>query len=330
MLKGQNGRIHNAIIGDVMIWKIHEFHAWWNKFEALIDHPLSRTLINALIDHMELERYIAPKRGLFGMNKFRTQLNILSSNLGWGCVDLESHQVTNSAQPLCSVALAQYALETLDQCRYKARWVEPHPLTVQLELDRSQNPMIPPNSNRAPWSNPQKKSTDGGVIIEIDSVKNNALRLDGERVMLVPANAIERFVTACSPYAHERVADKFSWTTTMEPSTVNLLQATIESVTDMFLQSESPVYIIDESSWNSYIEHYISHRGWGTLNDVDYDEGTFVLKVRLNKIPLFPFAVGMLTGMWHRAHGRFCRVSIEEFETDFRLKFESFLDYQNP
>ena len=116
----------------------------------------------------------------------------------------------------------------------------------------------------------------------------------------------------------------------MEPSTVNLLQATIESVTGMFLQSESPVYIIDGFSWNSYIEHYISQKGWGTLNDVDYDEGTFVLKVRLNKIPLFPFAVGMLAGMWQRAHGRFCQMSIEEFETDFRLKFESFLDYQNP
>ena len=329
MLKGQNGRIHNAIIGDVMIWKIHEFHAWWNEFEALIDHPLSRTLINALIDHMEVEGYIAPKRGLFGMKKFRIQLNTLSSNLGWGCVDLQSHQVTNSAQSLCSVALAQYALETLDRCRYKARWVEPHPLTVQLELDRSQNPMIPPNSNRAPWSNSQKKPTADGVTIEINSVNNNALRMDGERVILVPASAMVRFVTACSPYAPEQAADTFSWTTTMDLSIVNLLQATIESVSGMFLQSESPVYIIDESSWHPYIEHYINNRGWGALKDVDYDESTFVLQVTLNKIPLLPFVVGMLAGMWQRAHGRSCRMSIEESESDFRLKFESFLDYQN-
>ena len=49
----------------------------------------------------------------------------------------------------------------------------------------------------------------------------------------------------------------------------NLLKIIIRSTVEMFLSSEQPVYIIDQSSWDAYIEHYLRERGWGSIETED-------------------------------------------------------------
>ena len=96
----------------------------------------------------------------------------------------------------------------------------------------------------------------------------------------------------------------------MVDSDQHLLQTTIRSVASMFLDSNRPVYIIDESSWQSYIEHYLHEYGWGSFNVTTYDATTFEFHASLNKGPLFPFTLGIVCGMWERAHGRAYRISL--------------------
>jgi len=323
-----NGRIYDALIGDVIIWKQHEFHTWWNTFESHVNHPLSRTFVNAFVDALELKGLLNTKRGLFGQRKFDKELKLLSSTLGWGFVDLQQRCVTQSAHSLLSVALAQYALETLGQCRYKVRWVEPRPQAVQLDLETSSNLPSPQSHHLPPWCSLHLDSQRRGSNPTFDIVNDYELRLEGERVVLVPIQAIERFLVACKPYGSPSSMDWFESNVEMNDSNQQLLGTIIQSIASMFLKSDKPVYIIDESSWQSYIDHYLHERGWGSLDVTNYDGSTFELSGSLKKGSHLPFTLGILCGMWERAHGRAYRVSLDEKNDIFLVKIESFLQYQ--
>ena len=107
LFSSHTGRLNHPRLGETLVWKQHEFHAWWNLFESTMNHPLSRTIVNAFVDTLEFKTLLRPKRGLFGGKKFHSELHLLSRTLGWGAVNLRSHLVTNSAHPLLSVAFAQ-------------------------------------------------------------------------------------------------------------------------------------------------------------------------------------------------------------------------------
>lgn len=323
-----NGRIYDALIGDVIIWKQHEFHAWWNLFESQINHPLSRTFVNAFVDALELNGLLKTKRGLFGQKKFDKELRLLSLKLGWGYVNLGQSSVTQSAHSLLSVALAQYALETLGQCRYKVRWVEPRPQTVELDLEISSN-LPSPNPHDSPsWCSIDQDFQRLESSPTLDIVNDYELRMDGERVVLIPIQAIERFLVSCKPYASPSNLNWFESNVEMVDSEQHLLETIIQSVASMFLQSDKPVYIIDESSWQSYIVHYLHERGWGSIDLTDYDGSTFELNASLKKGSHLPFTLGILCGMWERAHGRSYRISLNEKSDIFLVKIQSFLEYQ--
>ena len=46
----------------------------------------------------------------------------------------------------------------------------------------------------------------------------------------------------------------------------NLFEDIIRSTVADVSSSDKPVYIIDQSSWDAYIEHYLHERGWGSID----------------------------------------------------------------
>ena len=131
--------------------------------------------------------------------------------------------------------------------------------------------------------------------------------MEGERVLLIPTLALERFLSASVPYAPETEEGWFHHTIDSFVSFENLLKITIKTTAAMFLQSEQPVYIIDRTSWDSYVEHYLVEVGWGNV----------------------PFTIGMICGLWERAHGRSYKINIQEKNDMFSIEIESLLEYQN-
>ena len=109
----------------------------------------------------------------------------------------------------------------------------------------------------------------------------------------------------------------------------HLLRAIIQSISGMFLKSEQPVYIIDASSWTAYIENYICERGWGGAQVTDYDTSDYTLELTMSMQSQFPFTVGLLCGMWERAHGRAYRLSMHQENDNFVVKIQSLLEYEN-
>ena len=323
------GRLIHPHLGETLVWKQHEFHTWWNLFESTMDHPLSRTIVNAFVDTLEFKTLLRPKRGLFGGKKFQSELNSLSTTLGWGAVSLKSHLVTNSAHPLLSVAFAQYVFETLEEKRFKVRWTEPRSQTVQLELESSQPLPSPSHFDQFPWSNdvPIQQIDDSAITLE--SGEDYELRMEGERVILIPTEAIERFMVACLPYAPAQDSDWFNHKIESFVPFDNLLPTVIQSVSMMFLEGERPVYIIDESSWPAYFMSYLNERGWGDVVLHAYSSVTFELNVSLKPSAGMPFTLGMICGMWQRAHGRAFQLHLTEKDDIFHLTIQSLLEYQN-
>lgn len=324
----KRGQLTHPLFGEVILWRQHEFHTWWNQFETVIDHPLSRTFINGVVDSLEFKNTIPRVSGLFRKKKFKKESDRIGAQLGWGTFLLEEQKVVHSAHPLLSVAFGQYLLEAFHDQRFKVRWVEPRPQTVQLETEASPDLPSPKPLEELPWSIVREpKNTVQSLII--DQHSPNELKFEGERVVLIPVESMERFLVGCLPYVPQQEVQWFDAHSCKLESLEHLLRVTIQSISGMFLKSEQPVYIIDESSWTAYIENYICERGWGNAHVTGYDTSDFTLELTMSIQCQFPFTIGLLCGMWERAHGRAFRVSLHRENDTFVVKIQSLLDYGN-
>ena len=335
-ISSETGKLIHPRLGETLVWKQHEFHTWWNLFESTMNHPLSRTVINAFVDTLEFKTLLNPKRGFFGTKKFQSELNSLSTTLGWGSVNLKTHLVRNSAHPLLSVALAQCVFETLEEQRFKVRWTEPRPQTVQLELEPTQSMPSPAPFDPFPWSSDVSINQNGISInhngassLTLELGSDNELRMEGERVILIPAEAIERFFRSCLPYSQVKDTEWFRHQIDSLVPYENLLSTVVQSSSAMFLESERPVYIIDQSSWSAYFKSYLHERGWGEVTINAYNSDTFELDVAIKSSGSMPFTLGLIGGMWQRAHGRAFQFHLTEKNDIFHLRIQSLLEYQN-
>jgi len=324
----KRGQLIHPLFGEVVLWRQHEFHTWWNQFEAIIDHPLSRTFINGVVDSLEFKNAMPRFGGLFRKKKFKKESDRIGCQLGWGTFQFENQNVVQSAHPLLSVALGQYLLEAYHEQRFKVRWVEPRPQTVRLEIEASPDLPHPKPVESLPWSiTQQMKTTDSWLILDRHS--QNELNFEGERVVLIPVESMDRFLSGCLPYVSQQDVQWFDADSCKLDSYEYLLRATIQSISSMFLKSEQPVYIIDGSSWAAYIENYICERGWGNAHVTSYDTSDFSLELTIPMQSQLPFTIGLLCGMWERAHGRAYRLSLRIESDTFVLQIQSLLDYEN-
>ena len=322
------GLIHHPLFGEVIVWRQHEFHTWWNRFEPMFQRPMSRTFVNAFVDFLELREAFLPARGFFRKGKNQKAMERIYSALGWGRVELKTNRVVQSGHSLLCVALGQYILETYTQQRYKIRWLEPRPQTVQLELEESDN-LPPPKPHEAfPWSS-SSVNVKSSSMMTLEQHHGCELRMEGERVLLIPVKALERFLRSCLPYLQTSKREWFSHENESLSPFANLLQTVIESTSAMFLGSEQPVYITDQTSWDAYFDHYLAVRGWGTVEILEYDTSTLELTCCIQHGPSLPFTLGIIGGIWERAHGRAYRMQLQPKNETFLVKIESFLEYQN-
>ena len=324
----KRGKLIHPLFGEVVVWRQHEFHSWWNQFEAIIDHPLSRTFINGVVDSLEFKNTMPRVGGLFRKKKFKKESDRIAGQLGWGIFQIENQNVVQSAHPLLSVALGQYLLEAYHEQRFKVRWVEPRSQTVQLEIEASSDLPHPKPVESLPWSIIQQlKATDSSLMLDRHS--QHELMFEGERVVLIPIESMDRFLSGCLPYAPQQDVEWFDAHSCNFDAHEHLLKAVIQSISEMFLNSEQPVYIIDESSWVAYIENYICERGWGNAHVTSYDASNYTLELTMPMQSQLPFTIGLLCGMWERAHGRAYRLSLQIENDTFVVQIQSLLDYEN-
>ena len=285
-------------------------------------------MINGFVDSFEFNYTMPNVTGLFRKKKFQKEMEKIMNDLGWGTFLLEQQRIVHSAHPLLSVALGQYFLESYGNERFKIRWIEPMPQTVQLETEPSSQLPHPQPHKQFPWSLEHDVEA-GNSTITVDVHPENELRYEGERVIPIPVKSLDRFFAGCLPYVSEQQEQWFDEETFQLNSHNHLLKTIIKSISEMFLKSERPVYIIDETSWTAYIEHYICERGWGAAHVIDYDTLTYTLEFKIPMQIQFPYTLGLMCGMWERAHGRAYRISLVQENDTFVVKIQSLLEYEN-
>jgi hypothetical protein len=328
-----DGFIFDSEMNYYMMWKQHEFGQWWRSFESLFTHPLSRTFINSVVDDLEYHQRLSHPRGLFKKKKFDSELAQLAHFYGSGSIDLTKNKIVNGAHSLFSVGLASYALEVFHQKRYKIRWNEPNPRVVQLTLD--DNPDLPPPSSIRPfpWSkvlNTDNQNITQPIADQFTIKESGHLEVDGERFMIVPASLLERFVSTCLPHAPKMSnTDKIQFPNQWSESDNSILSVIISSVVDIFSRSERSVYITGKESWDAYLRAYLFDYGWGSVNLTSYDLNSFETTLILPKASLFPFSIGLMAGIWERAHGRKFKLLINEQNDSIQVVISSLLEYDN-
>ena len=252
---------------------------------------------------------------------------------GSGSIDLTKNEIVNGAHSLFSVGLASYALEVFHQKRYKIRWNEPTPRVVQLSLD--DNADLPPPSSIRPF--PWSKILDVGTQIKSNALTDQLvikeaghLEVDGERFMIVPVSLLERFFSTCLPHAPRVMdADKIQYPDNWSESDNSILSVIISSVVDIFSRSERSVYINGKDSWDAYLRAYMFDQGWGGAILTSYDSDSYETILTLPKAPLFPFSIGLIAGIWERAHGREFKLVIAEENDSIKATICSLLAYEN-
>ncbi len=328
-----DGFIFDTDLNRYMLWKQHEFNQWWRSFESLFTHPLSRTFINSVVDDLEFHGRLSAPHGFFKKKKFYSQLSQLTNFYGSGIIDVTKKEITNGANSLFSVGLASYALEVFHQKRYKIRWNEPKPRVVQLSLEINRD-LPPPGSVRLfPWSEKMtmrsdvdtKPVSDSFVVKEIGHFE-----IDGERYMILPASLLDRFASTCSPHAPQLIdEDWIQCPTDWSKPDISIMSLIISSIVELFSISERSVYITGKDSWEAYLRTYLSGQGWGEATIVEYDSHSYDATLIVSKSSITPFSIGLVAGIWERAHGRKFHLNLEVINDSIQVNIRSLLEYEN-
>ena len=332
-LSSSGGFIFDSEMNCYMMWKQHEFGRWWRSHESLFTHPLSRTFINSVVDDFEFHHRLSPPSGFFKKKKYISELTNLAHFYGSGSIDLTNNQIVNGVHSLFSVGLLSYALEVFHQKRFKVRWNEPNPRIVQLTLDNNKDLPPPHPIKPFPWSDKfvVEEPIQSNTLAEQLTIKETGhLELDGERYMLMPASLLERFFSACLPHVPSiSDSNQIKFPTNWSDSDRSVLAVIISSVVELFSLSERSVYISGKESWNAYLKAYLFDHGWGEAILESYESDCYKTTLTFPKTALFPFTIGLVAGIWERAHGRKYKLIIGEKNQRIQVTIRSYLEYQN-
>ena len=327
------GFIFDNDMNCYMMWKQHEFNRWWRGFESLFTHPLSRIFINSVVDDLEFHQRLSPQHGLFKKKKYLAQVSSLAHFYGSGSINLVNKEIINGAHSLFSVGLASYALEVLHQTRYKIRWNEPKPRIVQLSLEVNRE-LPPPSSVRPfPWSDIStvRSLAEPTYVSDLLVVKEPGhLEIDGERYVILPASVLERFSSSC--LAHTPDMSDLDWIQFPEEWTKtdnSIMSLIITSIVELFSLSERAVYISGKDSWEAYLRSYLFQQGWGDAHVVRYDPQSYDTILTFTKSSILPFSIGLVAGIWERAHGRKFQLNLTMLDESIQVNIRSLLEYEN-
>ena len=79
----ERGILVHPLFGEIILWRQHEFHSWWNLFENMVNHPLSRTLINGFVDSLEFNKTMSNITGVVSEKKFQKEMeHIMNEPVG--------------------------------------------------------------------------------------------------------------------------------------------------------------------------------------------------------------------------------------------------------
>ena len=108
-------------------------------------------------------------------------------------------------------------------------------------------------------------------------------------------------------------------------SQIFALTLTCQTSKEIFLKSDSHIFIQDLDSWKEIIQQRLKRFGFGDIISVSGEEHNtgFVIE-KSHSSPIF---IGMLVGMWERATGKASQCTISFEDNNISLQITTLLEY---
>lgn len=331
-----DGTIRDSAEQSWMMWNVVDFHRWWHAFETIAGVPLGRKLMNAAADQEEYSFIQTSflKIGWFLKKKrLKALLSKRWSQMGWGAYESASTCIfSHLLAPVCS-GFALAAVEGMASKRQKIQWHQVSNIQIQLEFDediRSISQALPPPQFH--WDSDSQKLS----FIDVKSVQIDLQSVEygwthsGERTCFLPSGLFQRLFKSVQMQGlvlRPEILDAWEFSEHIEsPAWVPFILTSL-AVEEVISQSERPIYIQDDESWNQLIEVYLRPFGFGTslgLTSLDEQGG---IEFVLPPSPILPFTVAFLIAFWQRGFGRKAKIKVGFKNGNWSLKLTSLLSY---
>ena len=324
------GTIIDTDGNEWMMWNVDELNNWLRLFETNLGVPFGRKIHNCAADceEIKLQTLGLKRRGLFKKNHNNNILFNRWRLLGWGVPHISKNKIESNCMPSISAGFFLATKEYLEQKRFKIEWNQVSDKLVNVNLFHVGDELPLPNKVvDFPWSlNSKRAMVAENIPFELEEMADN-LVVDGEIMSVLPVDLFSRIIHASEGYGSDTGGSKFhSWVCEGLTESQNFaLTLTCQTSKEIFLKSDSHIFIQDIKSWNEIIQYKLKRFGFGDIISVSGDEHdtSFVIE-KSHSSPIF---IGILVGMWERATGKASQCTISFEDNNIFLQITTLLDY---
>lgn len=297
----------------VLLFGVNEFNEWWGCFESYFEAPIGRKLIYAASDDEEHHlgtdtNYNIPK--WFGKKTVLQRMNRRWTAMGWGVYSPLDTRIQSPCHDALGAGFALAHYEHQNGKRFQMEWRQLNSEFIQLDFTEKLDEIpLAPKAARPAWVLERGHSDVTTRVLEHElDLRSFGFFMGQERAMFLPISVFYRLY-------HSVLGRPFQaglkWSNTLDiegldDSSLSLVEALTASSSAMFTSSDYTIFVQTQSDWEDHIKTRIGSRGLGMVNVEEFVAGSSPYVRMTLHSPLPGLALGLLIGMWHRAHGTPC------------------------
>ena len=310
---GDDGFFFDPFGHPCVLVGVVEFSKFCHHLDALFASPLGRKLIYAATDAEE--RIITTQQSVqfgrwFGKSKARENLQKRAMEMGWG--EFSEISISGPAHDGLTVGFSLAHHEHIAKQRANVQWNQVSADMIHLEFSPKNETITPaPSPPHLPWFGTHQQGLSSGHLnIELDRRSSSFFNGD-ERSFFLPTHVFfHLFGSLFGRPLSEDFSVPFSLELDEHMEHTSTFRAVIVAASLAFEANERPVYVQSASDWEGHFADRLTKRGFGQVrveqSILDTDISVFSVHS-----PVAPVAIGLLIGMWQRAHGVLGEVKIE-------------------
>lgn len=310
---GDDGFFLDPFGQPCVLMGVVEFSKFCHHLDALFESPLGRKLIYAATDAEERILAVQPNVQFgrwFGKSKAQKRLEKRAMEMGWG--EFREASISGPAHDGLTVGFSLAHHEHISQQRANVQWNQVSADMIHLEFATKNEDITPaPSPPQLPWFGSEHQGLSSSYLdIELDRRSSSFFNGD-ERSFFLPTHVfLHLFGSLLGRPLSEDFSGQFSLEVEESMEHAPTFLAAVLAASKAFEANERPVYVQSAGDWEGHFTDRLTKRGFGQVrveqSILDEDFSTFSVRS-----PVAPVAIGLLIGMWQRAHGMIGEVKIE-------------------
>lgn len=311
---GDDGFFHDPFGEPCVLIGTVEFSTFCHQLDASFESPLGRKLIYAATDAEErlLSGHPSVQFGRwFGKSKAKNRLRQRAIEMGWG--GLEDDHIISPAHDAMTVGFSLAHHEHLDGQRAHVEWNQSSADFIRLRFSSKGETITPaPAPHRLPWFGADHDGgASGHLDVDLDSRAIGFFKGEERSFFLSTQVFWHLFGSLLGRPLSNDFTSQFHLKIDENFEHPNAFHAVVHSACLAFEANQRPVYVQSPTDWDGHFHERITERGFGIVRVEQSILAGEEISIFSIKSPVAPVAVGLLVGMWQRAHGAVADVRVE-------------------